>query len=220
MQTIANIIENVLMHYPFLWENLSDGLVNTSALARMLLPAVEREMGRPVKEAAVMMAIRRLSVQSPAMMQSRLNQFLRSLGDITVRSNLDDFTFRNSFTLAQNQARLLQEVSGRHDLFITFAQGVNESTVIASTSIREIVEQVFAGEEMLHHVSPLSSLTVRLPSQNMAVIGLYYQIFMSLAWYGINIVEVISTANEFTLILLEDQVDKAFRVVKDMKRGI
>ncbi|MDD2963001.1 MAG: aspartate kinase [Bacteroidales bacterium] len=220
MQTIANIIENVLMHYPFLWENLSDGLVNTSALARMLLPAVEREMGRPVKEAAVMMAIRRLSVQSPAMMQSRLNQFLRSLGDITVRSNLDDFTFRNSFTLAQNQARLLQEVSGRHDLFITFAQGVNESTVIASTSIREIVEQVFAGEEMLHHVSPLSSLTVRLPSQNMAVIGLYYQIFRSLAWYGINIVEVISTANEFTLILLEDQVDKAFRVVKDMKRGI
>lgn len=219
MQTIANIIENVLMHYPFLWENLSDGLVNTSALARMLLPAVEREMGRPVKEAAVMMAIRRLSVQSPALMQSRLNQFLRSLGDITVRSNLDDFTFRNSFTLAQNQARLLQEVSGRHDLFITFAQGVNESTVIASTSIRQIVELVFASEEMLHHVSPLSSLTVRLPSQNMAVIGLYYQIFRSLAWHGINIVEVISTANEFTLILLEDQVDKAFRVIKDMKKG-
>jgi len=220
MQTIANIIENVLMHYPFLWENLSDGLVNTSALARMLLPSVERELGRPVKEAAVMMAIKRLSVQSPAMMRSRLNQFLRTLGDITVRSNLDDFTFRNSFTLAQNQARLLQEVSGRHDLFITFAQGVNESTVIASTSIREIVEQVFNGEELLHHVSPLSSLTVRLPSQNMAVIGLYYQIFRSLAWYGINIVEVISTANEFTLILLEDQVDKAFRVIKDMKKGL
>ncbi len=219
MQTIANIIENVLMQYPFLWENLSDGLVNTSALARMMMPAVEREMGRPVKEAAVMMAIRRLSVQSPAMMQSRLNQFLRSLGDITVRSNLDDFTFRNSYTLAQNQARLLQEVSARHDLFITFAQGVNESTVIASTSIREVVEQVFNGEELLHHVSPLSSLTVRLPSQNMAVIGLYYQIFRSLAWYGINIVEVISTANEFTLILLEDQVDKAFRVIKDMKKG-
>ncbi|PKP19349.1 MAG: aspartate kinase, partial [Bacteroidetes bacterium HGW-Bacteroidetes-22] len=171
MQTIANIIENVLMQYPFLWENLSDGLVNTSALARMMMPAVEREMGRPVKEAAVMMAIRRLSVQSPAMMQSRLNQFLRSLGDITVRSNLDDFTFRNSYTLAQNQARLLQEVSARHDLFITFAQGVNESTVIASTSIREVVEEVFNGEELLHHVSPLSSLTVRLPSQNMAVIG-------------------------------------------------
>ncbi|HAQ64589.1 MAG TPA: aspartate kinase [Bacteroidales bacterium] len=219
MQTIANIIENVLMQYPFLWENLSDGLVNTSALARMMMPAVEREMGRPVKEAAVMMAIRRLSVQSPAMMQSRLNQFLRSLGDITVRSNLDDFTFRNSYTLAQNQARLLQEVSARHDLFITFAQGVNESTVIASTSIREVVEEVFNGEELLHHVSPLSSLTVRLPSQNMAVIGLYYQIFRSLAWYGINIVEVISTANEFTLILLEDQVDKAFRVIKDMKKG-
>lgn len=220
MQTIANIIENVLMHYPFLWENLSDGLVNTSALARLMMPSVEREMGRPVKEAAVMMAIRRLSVQSPAMMQSRLNQFLRSLGDITVRSNLDDFTFRNSFTLAQNQARLLQEISGQRDLFITFAQGVNESTVIASTSIREIVEQVFAGEELLHHVSPLSSLTVRLPSQNMAVIGLYYQIFRSLAWNGINIVEVISTANEFTLILLEDQVDKAFRVIKDMKKGL
>jgi hypothetical protein len=38
-----------------------------------------------------------------------------------------------------------------------------------------------------------------------------------LAWEGIIINEVISTSNEFTILVGEDQVDIAFKVIKDLK---
>jgi hypothetical protein len=41
--------------------------------------------------------------------------------------------------------------------------------------------------------------------------------FKSLAWEGIIIHEVISTTNEFTIIVSDDQIDVAFKVIKDLK---
>ena len=48
--------------------------------------------------------------------------------------------------------------------------------------------------------------------------GIYYFVFQRLSWEGINIYEVISTSNEFTILVNEQQVDKAFRIIKDFKQ--
>jgi hypothetical protein len=58
---------------------------------------------------------------------------------------------------------------------------------------------------------------VKLPSDNIAVPGIYYFIFQRLAWEGVIINEVISTSNEFTILVSEAEVDVAFRVIKDLK---
>jgi hypothetical protein len=55
-----------------------------------------------------------------------------------------------------------------------------------------------------------------LPKENIVVPGIYYFIFQRLAWEVI-INEVISTSNEFTILVSEDQVDIAFKVIKDLK---
>ena len=64
----------------------------------------------------------------------------------------------------------------------------------------------------------LSSITVKLPHENVSVPGVYYYIFQSLAWEGIIIDEVISTSNEFTIIVNENQIDLALSVIKDLKK--
>ena len=64
----------------------------------------------------------------------------------------------------------------------------------------------------------LSSISVKLPIENVSVPGIYYFVFQRLSWEGINIYEVISTSNEFTILVNEDQVDKAFRIIKDLKQ--
>ena len=38
-----------------------------------------------------------------------------------------------------------------------------------------------------------------------------------LSWEGVNIYEVISTSNEFTIIVGEDQVNTAFKAIKELK---
>ena len=47
----------------------------------------------------------------------------------------------------------------------------------------------------------LSAITISLPKENSKVVGLYYQIFKKLAWEGVTLYEVISTTNEFTVLV-------------------
>ena len=72
-------------------------------------------------------------------------------------------------------------------------------------------------EILLEKQENLSSITVKLPKDNVNVPGIYYFIFQRLSWEGINIYEVISTTNEFTILINDDQVDKAFTVIKNLK---
>ncbi|MEZ4889515.1 MAG: ACT domain-containing protein, partial [Crocinitomicaceae bacterium] len=65
----------------------------------------------------------------------------------------------------------------------------------------------------------LASITVKLPRINIEIYGIYYYILKQLAWEGINIIDVISTANEFTVLVSQDDVDKAFKTLMQLKRG-
>jgi hypothetical protein len=51
------------------------------------------------------------------------------------------------------------------------------------------------------------------------VAGFYYYILKQLAWDGINIVEIISTSSEFTLIVAMEDIDKTFSVLMKLKKG-
>ena len=72
-------------------------------------------------------------------------------------------------------------------------------------------------EKLIQKLDNLASITVKLPKENISIPGIYYFIFQRLAWEGIIINEVISTSNEFTILVSEEVVDVAFRVIKDLK---
>jgi len=63
----------------------------------------------------------------------------------------------------------------------------------------------------------LSSISMHLPKGNSKIAGLYYQIFKRLAWEKITIYEVVSTTNEFTIVVEDHLIDKAFSVIKRLK---
>jgi len=88
---------------------------------------------------------------------------------------------------------------------------------VISESMAHMVEKHFVGEKLLHKYENLASITVKLPKDNVSTPGVYYFIFQRLAWEGIIVNEVISTSYEFTILVSEDEVDVAFKVIKDLK---
>jgi hypothetical protein len=94
---------------------------------------------------------------------------------------------------------------------------VNEINIVISNIMDRVVEKYFKTERCTQKVEGLSSITVKLPSENVSVPGIYYFIFQRLAWEGIILYEVISTTNEFTILVNEEQVDVAFKTIKDLK---
>ena len=116
-----------------------------------------------------------------------------------------------------NGRLFLEEVNKEKSVFYTSSRGVNEINIVISNSMDAKVDALFQGERRTQKAENLSSVTVKLPSENVSVPGIYYFIFQRLAWEGITLYEVISTTNEFTILVSEDQVDKAFTTIKSLK---
>ena len=214
MLTIPNAVEEVIKKKPFLEGALVEGLINLSALARQL-----KQVGKSVNDSAVIMALNRLVPRLELMSTMKFKKVVENIGDIIVRSNLADFAFTNSATLYEKQAILLDRVRNMKDVFCTFSQGIYETTLVVSSSIVPLVDEIFADEHKISQTQNLSSITVKLPAENAICPGVYYYIFKELAWDNINIAEVISTTNEFTVVISDDDIHRAFTILMEAKRS-
>jgi hypothetical protein len=217
MKTISSVVEQYIKSKPFLLSSLSQGIINLTSLARTMMPELEAHLGKDVKQGAVVMSLKRLSEELDFKINYKISKVLKNIGEITVRSSLTDFTYVISDTLLENQAKLISEINKQQDIFYTSSRGVNETNIVISTSVELLIEAIFKNEKLTHKIENLSSITVKLPQENISTPGIYYYIFQKLAWEGIIIHEVISTTNEFTIIVSDDQIDVAFKVIKDLK---
>ena len=218
MKTIASAVEHYIKSKPFLQTALSEGIINLTSLARIIRKDIQAETTqREVRNGAIVMALKRLSVDMEFRSTHRIVKVLKNIGDIIVRSNLTDYTFLTSETFMNAQAQLLNKIKNNRDIFYATTRGVNEANIIVSNSMESIVENIFKKERILHKFTDLGAISVKLPEENVSVSGIYYFIFQRLAWEGVNMNEVISTANEFTIVIPEIHIDIAFKVIKDLK---
>lgn len=219
MKTVTSFVENYIKTKPFLFGALSQGIINLTSLSRNMMPELEKEFGKSVKQGAVVMALKRLSVDMDFRLNHKIEKVLKNLGEITVRSSLCDFTFAVSDTILNKQAELISEIQSFSDVFYTSSRGVNETNVVLSESASHLVDKHFQGEKLLQRIDNLASITIKLPKDNVTIPGIYYFIFQHLAWEGIVINEVISTSCEFTILVGGNDVDLAFKVINDLKKG-
>jgi hypothetical protein len=219
MGSIGKITEDIINKSPFLREAMTDDLINISALARKILPEIEQITGKKIKEGAVVMAIKRMTPGLYRKLNIKINNVMGDLGDFLVRSNLTDYTFENSESLKTKQSELLIEIHKDNSSFFTLCKGVSETTFIVSSQQAETIERIFKEERLKSNTKNLASVTVKLPLINTEVYGIYYYILKHLAWEGINIIEIMSTSNEFTVVVRQNDVDQAFKILMNLKRS-
>lgn len=217
MKTISSVVENYIKTKPFLLSALSQNIINLTSLSRNMMKELSHDLGKEVKQGAIVMALKRLSEDLDFRVNHRILKVMKNLGEITVRSSLIDYTFAVSDTILDKQALLISKINDFQDIFYTSSRGVNETNIVLSESVSYLVDEYLKGEKQTQKVGNLASITVKLPKENVAVPGIYYYIFQRLAWEGVIINEVISTSNEFTIIVAEAEVDVAFKVIKDLK---
>lgn len=213
MITIPEAVEEFVNQEPYLEEALSRDIINTSALARSLKPRIEERLLKSVQTGAIVMALKRLSKQNKTKANPKF--IFKNKPDIIVRSNLVEFTIANSDTAIDTIRQLLEKNPVRHRHFLTFTQGVYETAIITSAEWMGVVEGILSGEKLLGKEGNLSCLTIILPDTNVVTPGVYYFILKSLAWENINIIDVVSTKEEFTIILRENDIDRAFSTLKN-----
>ena len=217
MKTIASQVSEYIKTKPYLSTALSQGIINLTSLARIIQPDIENSLKKPAKSGAIVMALKRISDTEEFLSTHKIINILKNLGEITVRSSLNDYCFKLSESLLFAQSKFLSEIENRKDVFYTSSRGVGESNIVVSNNVSNLIDSLFKNEECIDKLENLSAITVKLPNENVTIPGVYYFIFQRLSWEGVNINEVISTSNEFTILMNDDSVNIAFEVIKNLK---
>lgn len=211
MITIPEVVEEIICHSSFLEEGLYKGIVNYSALARIIKPEIESRLFKSIKEGAIIMALRRISKNNK--LNHNFKKIFSNAPDMIVRSNLVEFTFLNSESLSTKLKELFSETENQNQYFFTVTQGVFETGIITSKELESKIKSIFK-EKIIRTLLDLSSITIKLPEENVTTPGVYYFILKILAWQNINVIEVVSTYQEITLVLETKNIDTAFSALK------
>ncbi len=217
MKTIQEVVESTIRKTPFIEEALNEKLINVSSLARVILPEVSKALKKDIKIGAVMMAINRLSPASELRIRKNIKKLALDLGDVIVRSDLCDFTFKNTPSLLKEIAKILSKSADSNDYFLTVSQGIFETNIVVSKNLQSHVEAIFEKETLIHSVVNLASITIKLPKENLEQSGVYYFILKQFAWANIAVQEVISTTHEMTIVVKEEDVNETFAILMDLK---
>ncbi len=218
MITIPQAVESLIKVQPFVSEALAEGLINISALARKIKPDIDKILAKDAKHGAIVMALNRLSPQIDMNLNRGIDKMITMLSDIIVRSDLTDYTYRNSNTLIKCHTKVFEAISNHTDTFYTLVRGVHESNLVISSLHSNLIDNYFKDEELQLKKEDLSAITLKLHENNTHVPGFYYYILKAIAWEGINITEVISTSNEFTVLVNDENVDRAFSALKKLRK--
>lgn len=211
MISISDAVYDIVKHSPYLTEALSEQIVNLSSLARKIHNQVENKVKKDINDGAIIAALKRIG--------EKLNhkfkkvKIISNLGDMTVRSNITEYTYSNTETLLKKFQELFLNIGSKKEIFLNLSQGVTESTIIASGNIEKEIQQVFKNETLTMKLENLSSISMKLPQDTVDNPGAYYSILKLFALEGINMVEMVSTFSEVSLIFRTVDIDRAFSVL-------
>lgn len=212
MITIGELVNNYLKNHPFIEQAIEEELINYSSLARQIKPEIEKELMKRIEVSAVGMALRRAAKH----IQKRKNAYpVIRPEELIVRSGIVEYTFEKSETLSSCVASFLHATAQGKKYFSVVTEGVFEVAVIMSAQYEQQAQEIFKNEKITSRQDSISAVTLRLPTNNVVVPGVYYRFLQKLAWENINIVDIVSTLTEFTILLSEEEVDRAFKLLKE-----
>lgn len=214
MISISEITRDLIAESLLLEEALNLGIINLTGLARILKVEIEKRLMKPVKTGSIVMSLKRLPKKA-IRSSVKYRDVFEQIHDISVRSNLIEYTFLNSYDLVDKTSLLLKKF-GSSEIFFTSSRGIKETSLIVNKAVQKVVEIIFRENRLVAKTENLAAITILHPTEAVYLPGFYYIILKILAWNNINVIETISTYTEFTVILDNKDIDRAFSILKSI----
>lgn len=214
MTSIQKIVNDLIQQQPYIEEALAQGIINHNEYGRKLKSQVELNLKKQVNDSAVSMAVRRYSKQLKEEVKIK-NEIDLVDTDIIIRSGLFEITIQKT----PDTLKIIRKIHDIVDInsrdFLTLTYGMYEITIITNKRFKPQIELLLSDNNPLI-ISKLSALSIKLTKNALEGIGLYYVITKALAWNAINIIEIISTLTELTLIIEDDKINLAHEVINGL----
>jgi len=204
MITVPTAAKTIIQRSRYLSEALSKNLINYSSLARYIKPELEIMLSKKISNASVLMAIQRISKDFKPKYSSE--NIFHTPPPLIIHSNLFILTYSG------NPINFNNDISD----FILTTQGVGETTLVASTKLQKNINKLLDGKTIKKQMDNLAAITIELPKQAVNSPSVYYFFLKSLAWEGINVVEIFTTTEELTLIVSGKDLKTTLGIIQSL----
>lgn len=210
MRPIAAVVREIVDESEIALSALSDGVLNLSAYAKKIRPEVARRAKKDVSVGTIVVALCRYEID--AKKRARLFPKVK-IESISTRSALVEIAFTKS-AATRSRLRTLHENENLADAdLLTVTSGIREISLILPSTLKGEVLKVFKGEKPLLVQEDLASLSIRFPASYLLTPNTIFALIRPFALSRINIVEVVSTYTELTVVVAEKDLQAAFAVM-------
>ncbi len=200
MITVPEATKVIVERSRYLSEAIGKGLINHSSLARYIRPEIEQMLIKEVSVASIIMALKRFEKE----FKPRYNtvNIFKEKPMILLRSGLVFFSTESNL--------LIPEMNKQSDNFMLLSIGTLSTSVVSSKKVFELYKKT---NELVFNVA---AITITLPEEAMNVSGVYYFFLKSLAWDGVNIIEIFSSKNELTIVIKDSDAAIAYQIISSL----
>lgn len=212
MVTVSHLVKKIVSENSFLMEAMGKELISYGNLAEQLKDEIGKELGKKVKEPAIIMALRRYAEELQGF-DKKIKKF-EFEGEILMRTNIMNFNVVKSGSLSNNIKNLYSLIDFDRGGTLNIILGNNEVSIITNEKYEKKLLKFLKEERILNKENDLVSLSMIFKSKDfLNTPGVIFTAVRKLAWNNINIFEIVSTMTELTFILKKKDSIKAYNVL-------
>lgn len=212
MVTISHIVKKLIESWPMLNEAIANNIVNYANLAEHIKKKVEMEYGGKVKEAAIVMALRRYGERA----KNELKIPFKFNSEIIMKTGLSEMTLVRSMTILSKLRKIFDLVDYEKGETINIIQGNYEITLVMNDKHVNKAREILAGEKSINNERNLVSLTMMLSKDFLYTPGVLSKVTRKLEYENINVFENISTLTELIFIVSKKDAVKAYNALQEL----
>ena len=214
MVTVSHIVKKIVSENPFVEEALGKGLISVGNFAEEISARIEKELGKKINHAAIVMALRRHSEEISE--HRKHSKKFDYTGELLLKTNLCDLTFVKTPSLLTKLRTVHSLVNFERGDTLNIILGNNEVSIIINQKYMDQLVKFLSGK-IINRENDLVSLSIVFTADDFThTPGIIFNAVRKLAWENINIYEIVSTMTELTFILSKKDSMKAYEVLQDM----
>lgn len=216
MVTISHVVQDILNKHVFLQEAVNHGIVSYNKLAADIKPEIEQELGKKVKNNAVVMALRRYSDKLEKKQQKPAFDYFR---ETLLKTDICYIVVEESPNSLDKIQTLYNEIDFKRGGIFNVIQGNYETGIITNQRSKDKLLDLLSDEKILNVVEDLVAISLTYSKDFMFVPGILYNVLRFLTWENINIVGIIMTQKELSLIVSRNDAMKCYNTLERLGKS-
>jgi len=208
MLSTTDAIKQLLLQNPMMENLLTKNLLNLTQLATEWQPKIEEITYKKVTLGSVVTSLSRLRVEIDTIFQSSFK-----INDISLKFPISEISFVTKPDHVKKIAKLYEVLSTTENHYLNAISGNTETSIFVNTKYSDQVLKLFKSEKLKLNLANLASVSLKFDEDYLEIKGITYQVLKALLWENINLVEIVSTYTEITLIIEKRDAQKALQVL-------